>query len=138
MQAGAARFQYAPRFAAGVAVTSYDNGSAHTQVVATTGVLYTAWQVTPTPGSAWSSVTPFDGAGGPTAVADLHAARTEAEQVELFAADTVDRLWTRTMVSTAPGHSWYDWEAWSLTLYAPHAAEPPVIDNLATLTASPW
>jgi hypothetical protein len=83
-------------------------------------------------------VSPFNGTGGPAAVADLDAAWTEADQVQVFAVDSSGGLWTRMMVSSSPGSGWIDWETWPMELYAPQAAAPPVLDDLISLTASRW
>jgi hypothetical protein len=114
------------------------DGTQQVFLVSTAGAVYTAWQTSATPGSAWSAVSPFNGTGGPAAVADLDAAWTEADQVQVFAVDSSGGLWTRMMVSSSPGSGWIDWEPWPMELYAPQAAAPPVLDDLISLTASRW
>ena len=113
------------------------DGSQQVFLVSATGDVYTLWQTAPTPGSGWTSITLFETRSLP-AVADLDAAWTEYEQVEVFAVATNGELWTRTMVSQVPADGWGLWVLWPMQLYAPQAATPPVIDDLVSITASRW
>jgi hypothetical protein len=113
------------------------DGTQQVFLVSTAGDLYTRWQTSATPGSGWSSIVSFETAGLP-AIADLDAAWTETEQVQVFAIATNGGLWTRTMISSSPGDGWNNWQSWSMSLYAPQATTPPVVGDLVTLTASLW
>jgi hypothetical protein len=113
------------------------DGTQQVFLVSAAGDAYTLWQTSATPDSAWSAIYTFK-AGGLPATADLDAAWTEDEQVQVFAAATNGGLWSRTMVSSLPGDGWADWVPWPMELYAPQAANPPVVDDIVTLTASLW
>ena len=113
------------------------DGTQQVFLVSTTGAVYTLWQISATPGSAWSAITPFGGAGLP-ALTDLDATSTEDERVQLFAVGTGGGLWTRSMKTTSPAGGWNNWTGWPLALYAPQAAIPPRVNDIVTLTASLW
>lgn len=113
------------------------DGTQQVFLATTAGDVYTLWQTSPSPDSGWSSIVLFE-TGGLPAIADLDAAWTEQEQVQVFAVAANGGLWMRTMVSDSPGEGWEDWESWPMVLYAPQAASPPILNDIVTLTASLW
>jgi hypothetical protein len=113
------------------------DGTQQIFLVSTANDVYTLWQTSATPSSGWSSIAPFETAGLPP-IADLDAAWTEDEQVQVFSVATNGGLWTRTMVTSSPAGGWNNWQTWSMALYAPQAVTPPVIDDIVSLTASLW
>lgn len=113
------------------------DGTQQLFLVSTTGALYTLWQTSATPGSAWTAVSGFGQAGLP-AIVDIDAAWTEDERIQLFAVDANGDLWTRQSLTVIPDEGWTDWELWPIVLYAPQATTPPVIDDIVSLTASLW
>jgi len=113
------------------------DGTQQVFLVSATGNVYNMWQTSASPSSGWSDIYTFMTSGLP-AISDLDAGWTEADQVQVFAVTTGGDLWSRTMVTSSPGNGWHDWVTWPMELYAPYAANPPVIDDIVTLTASLW
>ena len=71
-------------------------------------------------------------------MADIDAAWSYDERVQVFGLDSAGGLWTRSIDATAPGEGWEAWGVWDVPLYSPQRQTPVAMEDLVTLTASRW
>jgi hypothetical protein len=107
-------------------------------LVSTTHAVYTLTQTSAFPDPHWSAPVQFMDAGNPAACMELTVNLTEDFHVEVFAIDAQGGLWTRTMKTRSSSDGWNDWTPWAVKLFAPVATNPPVLNDLTTLTAGQW
>jgi hypothetical protein len=120
-----------------VSVVRHGDGRQQVFVVSTTGAVRSLWQIDATPGAAWSMPIDFGSIDLPP-LFDLDAAWTPDGRVQVFAIDGKGNGWTRTADGLTPLATWSPWASWSVPLYAPQAATPPMLDGIVSLTASRW
>jgi hypothetical protein len=114
------------------------DGTAQIFLVSATRSIYTLTQNSATPNSTWSKPKQFTSNVEPAAIVESAANLTEDSQVQIFAIDAQGSLWTRTMRTRSSNDGWKDWEPWPMKLFAPNATQPPVLNDLVTLTAGQW